>query len=114
MSEKKFVVGQEVIVTRPLYRGGHDRVVISTVGRVFVYVGEDFDTRKFRIDDGSEQMNGYPGGTLYTLAEWDEKKKFTDVVAQLRALGVSFEYGSARKFSLAQLEAALLALGGEG
>lgn len=100
----KFEVGQEVIVTHPYGRDGHDSEFVSRVGRQYVYVERYGQERKFSIETGQEQLRGgYLGGALYTQQEWEDREARSKVYDQLHRKSLTMGHPLMQRLSLDQL-----------
>ncbi|MEV7962372.1 beta barrel domain-containing protein [Oerskovia paurometabola] len=76
-NQKKFHVGQEVVVSTP-YREA-TRAAITKVGRTLVYVGD----RAYRMDTG--RLNSGYVGSIRTLEEQAELDERSELHARARA-----------------------------
>lgn len=105
MPDKKFVVGQRVMMTRTY--GKPTEQVVTKLGRAYAYIGEGHQKMQVNISTGAEE-NGF--GRVYTLPEWEERKRLNEVHEQLRAHGIGPVGTSRFKQSIETLEALLAVL----
>lgn len=107
--QKKFRVGQKVILISPGARGRIDsEVSIHKVGSKYVHVsvnGSDVNLTPFSIEDGSEKPGGY-GYTrrIYTLAEFAEVKRRNKAIDRIYNQGWRTTIASGAKLAATSTE----------
>jgi hypothetical protein len=89
-----YYVGQPVLITDVNARGrGPYETTVTKVGRKLVYAnmyGRDY---AFRIEGGVINDN-YGHQHIWTLEEWGAKERHSKVLADLREVGVKFDWDS--------------------
>ncbi len=105
MSEKKFTPGQSVMMTRSY--GKPFPAVVEKVGRKYAYIVGGGSKDAVDAVTG-QQQHGF--GRAFTMAEWEERERVSEVTRELRLHGIG-PIGSGRfKQSIETLEAILAVL----
>jgi len=91
MSGQKFTVGQKVLVREPYARSSEPQEFeVSKVGRTLVYVKRWGSDWAFEMATGTERRGPNEGGvgaTLYTLEDWADRQRRSDIVDALAKHG---------------------------
>ena len=82
MSASKFFVGQNVMMTRPY--GKPKPAVVEKLGRKYAHVAAGMDAIQVDLETGLEK-NGF--GRVFTLAEWDDRARRSELHTLLRVYG---------------------------
>lgn len=88
MSEKKYFVGQEVMISdmnSPARKG-----VVEKVGRTLVHVSgrRAGETEAFRLESGRRNDN-YGHSSIHTMEAWEERQERSALFTRLRATGIT-------------------------
>lgn len=88
MAEKKFAVGQPVKVQNN--RGQIRSATVTSVGRLVVHTDAPGERDGFRIDTGALNDKQYSShGHIYTVEEWAEWQRTSNVRTRLGELGIA-------------------------
>ena len=91
MSERKFTVGQKVLIREPYSRNAEPQEFeVSKVGRTLVYVKRWGSDWAFDMATGGERRGPNAGGfgaQLYTLDGWADRQRRSDIVDALAKHG---------------------------
>lgn len=105
MTEKKFTVGHQVMMTRSY--GKPFPSVVSKVARKYAYIGTGSMQDAVDAVTGA-QKDGY--GRAFTMHEWEERARLDEVHAELRTHGIGPVGHGRFKQSVETLEAILAVL----
>lgn len=98
----KFSVGQSVMMTRTY--GKPKPATVEKIGRKYAHVGAGLDAMQVDLATGAEK-SGF--GRVFTMAEWEDRARRSELQAELRARGIGPVASGQFRHSTQTLEALL-------